>query len=195
MIKTQKLLAFIKTNPWHFLLWSFAVLYLLSGPSLYNHFFVQEGKPLELIELPAQETGGIRYNIEAIKFWSENMQVHEEVETYALWGWAFLNTGQQVLLQDFDRYFIISNSKDTYVFPTQVYPRPGVQDVFKDLGLEDLSSSGIYAVISRNAVPVGRYSIGLMFEQKHDGEQYFVVIGKELVRTPNHLKLEDQASN
>lgn len=193
-MKIQKIFPLIKTNASHILLWSIAVLYLLSSPSLSYHFLVQEGKPLSLDNLPSQETGGIRYNIESVKFWSENMQVHYEMETYALWGWAFLDIGKPVLLKDFDRYFLISNQEKMYVFSTQVFPRPGVQDVFKDLGQEDLSSAGIYAVISRNAIPVGRYSVGLLFEHKYDSEKYFVTIDKELVRTPNHLKLEKAAS-
>lgn len=195
MINTQTIVTRIRSNSLHILLWSIAVVYLFVAPSLHNQLFVQEGKPIELDELPTEETGGIRYNIEAVKFWSENMQVHDEVETYALWGWAFLDTGETLFLKDFDRFFLISNQEDTYVFKSKVFPRPGVQDVFKDLGLDDLSSSGIYAVISRNEIPIGKYNIGLLFENKSGGEQYFVVTNKELIRTPNHLYMEEPDSN
>ena len=174
----------------HIMLWSIAVLYLLFSPSLYYRFFPQEGKPLEVWKEQPKERGAIRFNVEACKFWSKNMASYVEGETYALWGWAFLNLGPNTLQADFDRFAVIYNDANVYVFPMKIFRRPGIQDKFKDLGISDLSSSGFYAVISRNALDMGEYGIGLLFKHKNNGKSYYVQTNKILRRSPNHLSLE-----
>jgi hypothetical protein len=174
----------------HILLWSVAAIYLFFGPSLYYQLFPREGKPVEVWDEQPPKTGRIRYNLESCKFWSNNLATYTEGETYALWGWAFLNLGPDTLQANYDRFAIVYDDTHSYVFPMKVYPRPGVQDHFKDLGLTDLASSGFYAVISRNALGVGEYGIGLLFKNKQDGTSYYVKTDQLLVRTPNHLSLE-----
>jgi hypothetical protein len=176
----------------HLALWSTAILYLLLSPSLYYHLFPREGKPIEVWEQQPKEAGRgrFRYNVESTKFWSNGKVTYAEGETYALWGWAFLNKGPDTLQADFDRFVIIYDDANSYVFPMQVYRRPGVQKVFKKLGLKDLKSSGFYSVISRNALDVGEYGIGLLFKHKQNGSIYYVQTNKILVRSPNHLTLK-----
>jgi len=174
----------------HILLWSIAALYLFFSPSLYYHFFPQEGKPLEVRQEHPKERGKIRYNVEACKFWSKNTASYVEGETYALWGWAFLEMGPDTLQADFDRFVVVYNDDNTYLFPVKIYRRPGVQDAFKDLGLSDLSSAGFYSVISRNALEAGEYRIGLLFKHKTQDTNYYVRTNKILLRSPNHLSLE-----
>ncbi len=192
MNNPRKFDSIVKRYFWHILLWSIAVLYLVFSPSFFYQFFVQDGKPLEVWEQQPEESGGIRYNIEDLKYWAENIEIHEEGETYALWGWAFLDIGQKVEQENFDRFILLSDHADSYVFPVQVYPRQGVHDAFKNLDLGDLTSSGFYAVIAKNALPYGTYSVGLLLTREHNEEQYYIKTNKELLRTPNHLKLETQ---
>jgi len=174
----------------HIMLWLIAALYLLVSPSIYYHLFPQEGKPLEVWKQQPKEKGNIRYNVEDCKFWSEDRVSYEEGETYALWGWAFLDTGPGTMQTDFDRFVVLYDDVNAYVFPMQDYRRPGVQDRFKDLGLGDLTYSGFYSVISRNALAVGKYGIGLLFKHKQDGTSHYIQTSKMLVRSPNHLSLE-----
>ena len=147
---------------------------------------------MEVWSQQPEKKGKIRYNIEGCKFWSNNMASYEEGETYALWGWAFLEKGPSIRQADFDRFVIIYDDTNAYVFPMRVYPRPGVQEAFKDLGLSDLTSSGFYSVISRNALDTGEYGIGLLFRHKQDGSSYYVRTDKILVRSPNHLSVESK---
>jgi hypothetical protein len=172
------------------LLWSIAGLYLLFSPSLYYRLFPREGKPLEIWAAPPKEKGQIRYSIGDCKFWSDNRVSFEEGETYALWGWAFINRGPETVQADFDRFVVLYDSANAYVFPMQVYRRPAIQDHFKDLGFSDLASAGFYSVISRNALDVGEYRIGLLFKHRQNGTNYYVETDKILVRSPNHLVLE-----
>jgi len=174
----------------HILLWSTALLYLLFSPSISYHLSSQEGKPLQVWKQQPEKTGGIRYNVEDLKYWSKNVESYEEGEIYALWGWAFLDIGSNTVQADFDRFVIIYNDANAYLFPIQVYPRPGVQDTFKYLGLSDLASSGFYSVISRNALTAGKYGIGLLFKHKQDGTNHYLQTDKILVRSPNHLSLD-----
>lgn len=186
----KKLITLASKFKHHILLWLIAALYFLFSPSLHYHVFVREGKPIEVWQQQPKEGGRIRYNIEPTKFWSNNKIIYVEGETYALWGWAFLNQGPNTLQSDFDRFVLISDDAHSYVFPVQVYRRPDVRDHFKDLGLSDLISSGFYSVISRNALAVGKYGIGLLFKHKQDGTSHYIQTDTLLVRSPNHLSLE-----
>ena len=175
----------------HIFLWSTAILYLLFSPSLYYHLSpLQEGKPLEVWKEQPETTGNIRYHVEECKFWFQNMPSSSERETYALWGWAFLNLGTNTLQTDFDRFVIIYDESHSYVFPVRRVPRSDVQDKFKDLNLIDLQSSGFSSVISRNALAIGEYGIGLLFKHKQDGSSYYTPTNTILVRSPNHLTLK-----
>jgi len=195
---TARFLTFVG-KPLHILFWSTALLYLLLSPSFNFHFLVQEGKPLEVCKQEPTNTGGIRYNIEDLKYWSKNLSVYSEGETYALWGWAFLDIGQKIALTDFDRYVVLTDNQGcSYLFSTQIYPRPGANDFFKELVQElelDLTSSGFYAVMVKNALPPGSYNIGILFEHKQNGSAYYITTNENIVRTPNHLNLEPQVGN
>jgi hypothetical protein len=172
-------------------LWVIATLWLLFSPSWRYQFFVQEGKPLEVLEQLLKETGGIRHNIEDLKYWSENIEVHEEGEIYAIWGWAFIDADKNVSQLDFSRFIILNNQDTSFVFPTEVYPRPGVQEYFQELGLGDLTPSGFYSVISLHSLPVGEYQVGLLFKHHQDSlHNHYHLTNKLLLRTPNHLFLK-----
>ena len=178
----------------HILLWLIATLYLLFSPSFYYRWFpqegnLQEGKPLEVLKQQPERTGGIRYNVEDCKYWSTHREGDAEGETYALWGWAFLNIGPNILQADFERFVIIYSTENAYVFPMEIYERPDVQRASNDLGLTDLSSSGFYSLISRNALAIGEYGIGLLFKDKQNGTSHYVQTNKILVRSPNRLLL------
>jgi hypothetical protein len=175
----------------HIMLWIFAGLWLLLSPIWHYRFVVREGKPLEILEQQPEETGGIRQNIEDLKFWFDDGEVHEEGETYALWGWAFIDIEPHVTQYDFNRFVVLTDDENSYVFSTEVYPRPGVQDYFEELGLDDLTSSGFYAVISRNSLPVGKYNVGLLFKHRFDDTDYYYGQAyKFLLHSPNHIIME-----
>jgi len=175
----------------HALLWSTAILYLLFSPLVYYHLFPQrEGKPIEVLKAPPEENGRIRFNIESLIYWSNNLVAYQEGETYAFNGWAFLNEGANTKQAEYDRFVIVYNDANAFVFPMKVFRRPDVQDAFKDLGLNDLAGSGFNAVISRNALTVGEYKIGLLFKNKQDGTSYYLATDRILERTPNHLVLK-----
>ena len=189
---TARFLYFVR-KPWYILFWTIALLYLYISPSLYHNLIIREGKPIEVCQQEPKKTGGIKYNLEDFIDWSR--KIYNEVETYALWGWAFLDIGQKIALTDFDRYVVLTDNQGcSYLFSTQIYLRPDVTNYFTELGL-DLISSGFYAVIAKNALPPGSYNIGILFEHKQNGSAYYITTNENIVRTPNHLNLEPQAGN
>jgi hypothetical protein len=168
----------------HLLLWSTAILYLLFSPSLKYHLFAQqEGKPLEVLNAPPEENGKIKYSLR------KNLAAYKDDETYIFQGWAFINEGPDARQAGYDRFVVIYNESNAYLFPTKIDLRPEVQKAFQDLGLSDLKFSGFYAVISRNALPVGEYKIGLLFRSKENTTSYYKTTNRILDRTPNHLLL------
>lgn len=174
----------------HFLLWLVAILYLLFSPSLFYHFFSQEGKPDEVKSIPPREVGKIRFNIENISYWSDNMVVYQRSETYALGGWAFVDTDPLTKQSDFNRFVVIYNDSKAYLFPIQTYMRPDVESYFKNSSQRELIQSGFTAVISKNALATGNYKIGLLFEHKKGNASYYIEADRVLVRKPNRLYLE-----
>jgi hypothetical protein len=174
----------------HFVLWAMAILYLLFSPAFQYRFLSQEvGKPPEVLNAPPKENGEIKYNLESLIYWSIDRVADQEGETYAFMGWAFINESPQIQQAEYDRFVVVYNESNTYLFPMKVYPRPDVQKAFQDLGLGDLKSSGFNAIISKNALKVGEYKIGLLFRSKENGTSYYTVTTKILERTPNHLQL------
>lgn len=175
----------------HTVLWVLAGLWLLFSPYWRYKFFVQEGKPVVVLEQPPEETGGIRHSIGNLVYWSEGAESHEEGETYSLWGWAFTDVDRGVAQTAFYRFVVLTNQGKAYFYSMEVFDRPDVQEAFKELGFSDLTPSGFYAVISRNSLPVGEYKVGLYLKSLQDTSlNYFVETDKLLVRTPNHLLLE-----
>lgn len=176
----------------HVLLWSVAISYLFFSPSLYYQLFPREGKPVEILKSPPEVTGQITYNVEGLWYWSNNIVVYEENETYALAGWAFINTGPDTQQTDFERFIVLHDDAQAILFPVRDDPRRDVQKAFKDLGLSDLTSAGFNAVMSRNALPVGEYGVGLLFKNKQSGSVYYVESTKLIERTPNHLEFRSE---
>lgn len=171
----------------HIVLWSIAILYLLFSPSLNYHLFTkQEGKPVEVLKVPPKERGKIRYQLEKNLVAYEN---YEDAETYALKGWAFVIADPHTQQAEYDRFIVVYNESNAYLFLMKVDLRPRVQEVFKNLGLNDLKSSGFEAVISRNALRVGEYKIGLLFRSKEKAISYYKTTNRMLKCTPNYLLL------
>ena len=174
----------------HILLWSTAILYFLSSPSIYYHLFTQqEGKPIEKLYAPLKEKGEIKYNLESLIYWPRTRVAPKEGELYAFKGWAFINEGPHIRQDEYDRFVVVYNESNAYLFPMKDHSRPDVQKAFQKLGLSNLKSSGFHAVISRNALSVGKYKIGLLFRSQGDGPSYYRATNKILERTPNHLLL------
>ena len=113
---------------------------------------------LQRIELPA-ETGGIRYNIEAISVTGRSVV---EIE-----GWAFIDDNDS---SDDEVFVVLQSDHRTYVFDAMVRERPDVAGHFEGLGL-DLHFSGFMAIIPARNVRAGEYVIGI-YIRKGDIEAF-----------------------
>jgi len=184
-----------RVNWVQFSLWSAVVAYLVFGPKLHYILFETDGKPYEINVTIPEHSKVIRYNIEDLKYWEGDIQVYEEGDTYALWGWAFPEIGIDTDLANYQRFFVIRNARREFLFSTKVYSRPGVKDVFSDRQIKNLQMAGLYSVISKNALPLGVYHVGILAICENSGESYYTESNKLLIRTPNHLILKDNNSN
>ena len=173
----------------HIIICLIVILYFIYGPFLYYQIFVQEGKPIEVVQQPPQETGMIRYNIEDIKHRLNAMVFYEE-ETYEIWGWTFLNLEEKPIQSDYDRFIILNSTSKSLFFPVEDFWRPGVHETFEELGM-NLKLSGFFVKISKNAIPTGLNCIGILFRHKQTSDAYYVNTMRGVIRTPNLIWLED----
>ncbi len=170
----------------HLVIWGMMVLYLIVAPGIYDHFFVVEGKPIEVnVRLPAM-VGESRSGVDALVIYNKQGGV------YQLWGWAFPMVNKSIPAGDYERQIVLATPTRNYVFAAETVERADVQEYFNDLGM-DLTNSGFSALISKNAIELGEYRLGIVFRNLQDNTAYYIDTKRSLIRTPNQLKFSDSA--
>ena len=89
----------------------------------------------------------------------------------------------------FEKYLVLNSASRTYFFAYDSFAWPGVQDAYKDLGL-DLSSTGFHVLISGDGLRSGTYNIGFLFQDTAEDRAYYSVSNRYLIRTPNQVYVE-----
>jgi hypothetical protein len=165
----------------HILIWLMMIFYFFTGSSLYTHFILANGKPVEFAQGLPLTTDQIKYGVDSLNSIKVNGQ-----DLYKLSGWSFyLNDPDQ---DKYTRYVVIQSNSKTYFFTTQSQDRVDVQRAFNNLNL-NLRNSGYSTIISKDVIRPGRYQIGILFEDNSQNAVYYIITNKILVRTPNYLRL------
>lgn len=136
-----------------------------------------------------EQYGQLKYHFDDLKFWSHDLEVKVELETYALWGWAFVD--EPSVEQAYEITLILYDDNSVgFEYPTKSFPRPDVEEVFSYKGINGLSDSGFYVVINRRSLKNGSYRVGLLIRGLETEEKFFVLTNSRIIRTPNHLRFE-----
>ena len=129
--------------------------FFLADP-LFDKFEVLEGEsPLSQVSLPSP-TDNIQYNLDRVSVGDYSIEVE---------GWAFIE-GESA--EDSKIYVVLQSDKNTYVFETSLWQRPGVITVPDEPNL-NLAWSGFVSVIPLRKIDEGEYNIGL-YIRKADRE-------------------------
>ncbi len=175
------ILGFLRKSRLHILIWAVMLLYVAAAPSFYSRFLLSSGKPVSFSEKLPSRTKQINYSVDRLDPIGSAGQ-----NLYDLWGWTFFrkDTDQSA----YNVYIVLKSDRQTYFFLTTPFSRPRLNKVFPKAGI-DLSNSGFRTSISRDAIAVGSYRIGILFKHKSTGAMYFTWSNKSVERTPNHLQL------
>jgi hypothetical protein len=178
---TMKIIKIIKKAWPHILIISLMTVYFFIAPRLYTRFFIHNGKPMSITDLPLL-TDQVKYNVEFL-------DPYDSDGTYLLKGWAFLTVDKKIPAGEYERQVVLYKAKDYKVYSAEVTSRSDVQTYFKDLGM-DLTFSGFSAQIARDTIEEGSCGIGLIFKHVPTGATYYVDTHRCITRTPNKLVLE-----
>jgi hypothetical protein len=174
---------------WPFIIiWGIMGIYLVAAPSIYDHFFIREGKPVQVnSNLPIKVTES--------ESWVDRLDVYNENDgIYQLFGWAFLTVDKNIPAGAYQRQVVLLTEKGNSVFAAASAWRTDVQLAYKNLGM-DVNLSGISALINSNTLKSGIYRIGYIYKNTKSGNTYYIDTGRCLQRTVNEFSLEDPGSS
>jgi hypothetical protein len=174
----------IKNNWFHIVAWMAIFMYYAVAPDLYVHFFLKNGKPLQIDGNIPTETNQIKFRVDGL----EPIE-YEGQDIYKLYGWAFLTVNMNVHLSKYEREIVLISDSKRYFFQTQSVKRPGVQKAYEHLNM-DLLDSGFLTLISKDVIAPGEYRVGIIFKNPMNGSEHYADNPKRIVlRTPNSLIL------
>ncbi len=183
----MKVLEFLLKAWPHGLFFSLIFLFIFVAPVIHDEYFVNQGKPIAMnIELPP-ETNSIQFAL-------DGLEIFNSQDVYNLTGWAFLTVNKRYASGEYERLLVLQSLYANYVFQADTTKRIDIQTVFQDLGM-DVIMSGLSALIFKDSVPQGTYSLGLIFKNKSDGSAYYVDLNQCVTRTPNWFWLEAMESS
>lgn len=165
-----------------------AIFFLGLLPNIYEKYqLISVGKWEKRTDVKNLENAEIIYNIEALKYWNRDSEVTVELDTYALWGWAFLDN--QMKTQQYETSIILFGDNSVgYEFSAKSFPRPGVAEVFSYKGIDGLIDSGFFAVINRRSLEKGTYQVGILLKVINSNEKFFIRTNSKIICTANHLR-------
>lgn len=164
-------------------------LYLIFAESLYNYFFLQNGKPILVDSNLPPYTEEIHSHVDLFE-----PTVYEGEYLYSIVGWSFSTVNRRIKPEDYERQIVLISDRTNYFFPVETYPRPDVHTAFERFGMK-LTNAGYRAKISPGVIDPGVYQIGFAFHNRNNGNSYHGVTNKFLIRTPNQLKISDTANS
>ena len=178
---------FSRRNWSHVLLWAGLLLYLIFAYDLYNLFILRHGKPIRVsAELP-EPTNLIYIGIDRFE-----PTYYDGQYSYVLVGWAFAGLYPGMPPEEYERQVLLTSNERSYFFSIETQPRQDVKDAFQLKEL-DLIRSGFTALISSQTIAPGVYQVGVSFRnpEDEDGDTYYGITEKYLVRTPNQFYMSD----
>lgn len=161
----------------HLFILLLAAAYLAAAPGVYARFFVKLGKPTDLNLDPPTASPLIRFGVD-----SNEEAIVSGQRIYQISGWAFLENAPDQTR--FKKYLVLNSSSRVYYYPYEETVRWDIDNYFQDLGLK-LLNSGFWAMIAPETVQPGRYNIGFLFINNADGEAYYSLSDRYIIRTPN----------
>ncbi len=152
--------------------YSYSDEYLVKNRDSVSKGFISEQ---QIVNLPNESTDVIS-SIEMVKLEPEKKQL-------IISGWAFVNDQDS---SDRNVFVVLKSENKTYVFDSVFAKRPDVTKHFEKLNL-DLDNSGFKTLIFQNAVPDGKYNIGIYIDNAKGSffqttDYYVTKDGDELLR-------------
>jgi hypothetical protein len=184
-ITEKNMFLFLRKNCIHIFIWTMMILYIAFAPHVYTYFFVKDGKPVRTEDALPPDSGHIIFNVEDISLITQEGQ-----ELYKIWGWAFSTFDKTMSPDMYEREIALTSNSKTHYFPVFNVKRPGVNELYKNLGM-NLAGSGFYVLIAKDVLELGEYRLGIVFRDPSTGFLYYADKPKRIIiRTPNKLTLE-----
>lgn len=161
------------------LAWMLLFFYLIFTPKIMAYSIEEDGLPIEsniaITDIALRKE--YRYRIDGITKQSDNPKI------YRIFGWAFVTTRPEEPTDLFETKIVLFTKSKNYVYITNPSARPGVQEAFKDLGL-NIMNPGFSGYINKYALNYGKYCIGIKLTNQVDNTSLFILTNRIAKVTP-----------
>lgn len=173
---------FLRKNWYHPVTFLFVLLFTIFSPQILYGLQDERGKPVSFSSTlePSTSIKGCVNFLEITKIKGNQL--------YYLTGWAFLEGIDDQSI--FTRFLVLQSDNRNLFFPVTDVDRPDVQAAFPDAH-SDLTHSGFAAYFSPQALPPGKYEIGIVFQNRNTRSAIFSLTRRSLLITPNTIKLDE----
>lgn len=165
---------------YYLLPWVVLLVYVLVADSLYYALFIKNGRPVYQQPEAFEAKGQINFAVDALVDFN-----YDGEEVYELRGWAF--TPEITDLKNAKTQIVLRSVHENLVFDRTIWRRPHLNEAMPEFAM-DLTDAGFRVVISKFALDIENYQVGILITDKTTGEQYFQLTGSYVERTPNRLR-------
>lgn len=167
-------------NKIHFLIWALFGVYLLSASQIYTSFFLKNGKPLQGVELPAEETGEVRHYVDELE-----PVYYEGEEVYMLKGWVF--APEIADSPDYKKKLVLHSVNRDLIFDATNVPRMDLNPAMPKYKMK-LDNAGFHVIIAKEVLPRDNYKIGFILEDDQGRVKVYRMVNQFIEREPNRLR-------
>jgi len=173
---------FLRKYWYHPVAFLFVLLFTIFSPQILYELQGEQGKPVSFPGTPEPSTS-IKSSVDFL----ETTQIKGN-QLYYLTGWAFLEGVPDQSI--FTRFLVLQSDNRTLFFPMTDVDRPDVKAAFPASD-SDLIHSGFSTYFSPQALPPGKYEIGIVFQNRNNRSAIFSLTRRSLLITFNTIKLDE----
>lgn len=165
----------------HFLIWALLLVYILSSNQLYTDLFVRNGKPVsQVVSLPASaKEGDVIYklaNFVPVRY--------EGQDLFELRGYIFPQANPKLATKI---TVILISQNQRMAFSTDTVPTNSMIKSFAGYS-QGMEKTQFRMLLSKHALNVGVYQIGILLEDMSGSRRWFVPTGATIQKTPNSVR-------
>lgn len=165
---------------YYLLPWLVLLVYLLVADQLYYALFVKNGRPVYQQSEAFEAKGQIKLAVDDLVDLN-----YDGEDVYELRGWAF--TPEISDLKNAETQIVLRSVHESLVFDRTIWQREKLNEAMPEFGM-DLTDAGYRVRISKHALDIENYQIGILITDKTTGEQYFRLTGLYIERSPNRMR-------
>jgi hypothetical protein len=170
----------VKGKAGHLIFWLLLIVYFFSSNSIYNSFFLKNGKPVEVNPKLPPESSSILFKIDyfrPIRYQGENLY---EMRGYAL-NSATTDTG------DYKINIVLHSPDKELMFATIPEKRMDIDPILKKFK-KSYKLCGFKLLLSKHVLDIENYQVYIVLEDAQTGSPTYIKTGKFIERQMSSIR-------